>query len=72
MGAQLYCVTYTVDADFEDISRSTYVYAATATSADQWVRRYWKRKHRRNVTVAKVALVTPMVGKIIATTWTPS
>lgn len=69
MDAQLYCVTYTVEADFEDIVRSTYVYAANASSADGWIRRYWKNKFHRMVNVLTVTAVVPMVGKIVATTW---
>lgn len=72
MNAQLYRVDYTVYRDFEDIVRSSYVFAATATSAVDWIKRYWRHVNDREIDLQKVQLVTPMVGKIIATTWTQS
>lgn len=70
MSPQLYRVTYTVLGDFEDISRSTYVFAVSATSAREWVERYWKKMQCRSyIEVHSVSAVAPMVGKIVATTW---
>lgn len=70
MNAKLYRVDYTVYNDFEDIVRSSYVFAATATSAVDWVKRYWRHTNDREIDLQKVQVITPMVGKIIATTWT--
>lgn len=69
MNAQLYRVDYTVYNDFEDIVRSSYVFAANATSAVDWVKRYWRHTNDREIDLQKVQVITPMVGKIIATTW---
>ncbi len=49
--------------------RSSYVFAANATTAVDWVKRYWRHTNDREIDLQKVQVITPMVGKIIATTW---
>ena len=69
MSAELYRVDYTVSRDFEGVVRSSFLYAASATSAVDWIRRDWSRKHNRDISMVKVQAVPPMIGKIVATTW---
>lgn len=70
MNLQLYRVNYTVDADLEqDVVRSSCVYAQSATAAQNWIKRFWKKKHHRSISVLKTEVIIPMSGKIIATIW---